>query len=512
MSGARQTLTIDLSNNLLDDLTLTDFTQFPKVIVKFPLSSFGVTNSLLDISADLLDASWILEQLARKAVRITTRVGSGYYQPLVTATLYEPHSDLGSTLTDCALIVGEGENLADPIVDGRIEELRSKIADFEDEIHAMNFRVPEMADWYFVNLVASYGESYYETPDFVVDQVRRFPERRIGFHRSAYSTRLGGSCYASHDAWVVPVGIGLDKFFKETGQKYRLKTFIEGQMVALNGRTVIRAGQLFVTFPARRYFASRVCAGFALTNTEDSWSDGPFGWGMSTGFRDPAAADFGAAQLSHDKFRPAGTERYLVDATGTMIVVDDGMFQHVFSEVAPLNQLQMKNLLTAAGQLAESLSVATGISGSATFDWRTLSDDKFEELCYDIIYAHPKFDSDTIRKFGKVRSRDGGRDIEVQEVPNRFGAQPRRWIFQCKLITDGSSLGKSKVLDIGDMLVQYGANGFGVMTNTVIDSTLYDKLRPVCRDRQVSELHFSRLEIERTLVANPALKKKYFPD
>lgn len=152
------------------------------------------------------------------------------------------------------------------------------------------------------------------------------------------------------------------------------------------------------------------------------------------------------------------------------------------------------------------------VTATAKFDWTSITDDAFENLCFDIIYAHPKFDSDTIRRFGKTRSRDGGRDIEISERTVRFGDRPRKWIFQCKLVTSGSSLGKGKVQDVGDLLAQYSANGFGVMTNVPIDATLYDKLDAICMPRGVEQINMSRLEIERTLVANPALRKKYFPD
>ena len=330
---------------------------------------------------------------------------------------------------------------------------------------------------------------------------RSDPERRVGFHRSAWSNRIGAGCYASHDAWVRPVEVDLDHFFKVTGQRYRLESFSEGNLIALNGRQFLDAGQVFVPFPARRYFASQVCAGFSMSDGEDSWSEGPFGWGMEAQYQRPSAGGFIG---SHP-------ERFLVDATGTMIVVNDGMFSHVFSKVLPLSQRVIKGLLAGASQLSDTLATAAGISATARFDWTLISDEAFENLCFDIIYAHPKFDSDTIKRFGRARSRDGGRDIEVSEGAVRFDKKPRKWIFQCKLINDGSSLGKNKVPDVGDMLTQYAAGGFGVMTNAPIDATLYDKLEAVCSARDVGQMHMSRLEIEHALVANPSLRKKYFP-
>ncbi|GAB0426363.1 hypothetical protein ECZU41_51190 [Escherichia coli] len=38
-----------------------------------------------------------------------------------------------------------------------------------------------------------------------------------------------------------------------------------------------------------------------------------------------------------------------------------------------------------------------------------------------VIHTHPRFNSDTIRKYGKSRSRDGERDIEVYDIPRTAG-------------------------------------------------------------------------------------------
>jgi hypothetical protein len=121
------------------------------------------------------------------------------------------------------------------------------------------------------------------------------------------------------------------------------------------------------------------------------------------------------------------------------------------------------------------------------------------------------FDSSTIRKLGSSRSRDGGRDIEIREAARAPGGKGRKWIFQCKL-TQSNSLGATRVQDIGDMLDQYGAEGFGVMTSALIDATLYDKIDSICGRRSILSLNFSGLELARTLVRNSAIRKRYFPD
>jgi hypothetical protein len=161
--------------------------------------------------------------------------------------------------------------------------------------------------------------------------------------------------------------------------------------------------------------------------------------------------------------------------------------------------------------MASRLSAAAGVSPSLTVDWASLSDEDFEQLCYDLIFLHPKYDTDTIRKLGKSRSRDGGRDIEVFQVSRWPQERPKKWIFQCRLIKNGSSLGATRVLDVGDMLDQYRAQGFGVLTSAPIDATLYDKLDSVCGGRGIEQGHMSVFELERALSRNPIVKNRFFP-
>lgn len=134
---------------------------------------------------------------------------------------------------------------------------------------------------------------------------------------------------------------------------------------------------------------------------------------------------------------------------------------------------------------------------------------KFETLCYDIIYHHPKFDNQTIRKMGKSRSRDGGRDIVVY-TKERLGSPKKQFIFQCKFTKLGSSLTTQKVENISDTVVQYGAQGYGVMTPVVIDSALYDRIDMICKRHHIESDNWSILEIERFIARHPKLKERHF--
>lgn len=87
--------------------------------------------------------------------------------------------------------------------------------------------------------------------------------------------------------------------------------------------------------------------------------------------------------------------------------------------------------------------------------------------------------------------------------------RPEKWIFQCKLILGGKSLSGSKVM-VADVIDQFGSDGFGVMTNEVIDSTLYDKLDSIAERRNIGLQSWDGRRIHRFLASRPDLMKKYF--
>jgi hypothetical protein len=144
--------------------------------------------------------------------------------------------------------------------------------------------------------------------------------------------------------------------------------------------------------------------------------------------------------------------------------------------------------------------------------WDQLDDEQFEELCYDVLDC--KYQPITIQKMGKVRSRDGGRDIVFQtpafQTPLITHKHSVKWIAQCKLIRDGSSLTARKVNNITDIVAQYRAGGFCVMTSGLIDSTLHDRLDDIARNRGIQIDSWCRLKLERFLAQHPELRYRYF--
>ena len=171
---------------------------------------------------------------------------------------------------------------------------------------------------------------------------------------------------------------------------------------------------------------------------------------------------------------------------------------------------EIKNLNSFLYPAYSKVQNLISISISEKCDWLELTDDTFEELCYDILYCHPHFDSSTIQKMGKSRSRDGGRDIVIKtkRTPTK---EQELYIFQCKYFSDKTSLSASKLPNAGNVIMQYGAKGYGVFTTTVIDSTLYDMLEGFKRSMNIdSSFTFSKYELERYLNRHQMIKTKYF--
>jgi hypothetical protein len=325
------------------------------------------------------------------------------------------------------------------------------------------------------------------------EQYAQFPERRLGYFLSPSSRRFGGPCFSSREGWILDREVDIDRYFALTSQTYRRVEFRPAKIVSLGRESVAIADDLLVRFPLAQYVRSQTAARLARDPYDDPWREDPFAW-RSDG-------DAGTQFLQPGCF---------VHRSGSLVIAEDRHALHLLYDTGPLNLSEAERFLRLASQVETMVGGASGLAAPIARDWSSLSDTRFEDLCYDVVRSHPLFDPHTIRKLGKTRSRDGGRDIEVSERRRGQGADPRKWIFQCKLVTDGSSLGARRVVDVGDMLDQYNVQGFGVMTSTAIDATLYDKLSAVCSARQVREMHFSVLELERAVAENPILRHRYF--
>ena len=474
------------------NLRTVDFEGLQTVTVSIAIASLGSANSHISISMSLLDVAWALEKLAAEADSIKISVG-GYFNRQVTAVFKRPKTTFGLALEEIALIFNEDE-VEDPSPElrARFDEIGYQIGDFQDEVAKRAHKCPEVVDWYLADLVL--GANYEwrsEQPDYVRGQFADFPERRFRYFRSAYSHQLGDLCFCSDTGWILSLDVGLDAFFRATGQKYRASEFMEAELLA--GSSVAVASTIAVRFPAKDFLHAASCID-ALMAVQVDDGEAEF----------EAPANRGAAALLE------GQCRLRIHNSGALVIVHDGVAQYLLYGAEPIPHAKLAPLVPRAAASQNRLAELAGLGRSIRCPWAQLNDDQFEELCYDIIRRHPQMKTSSVRKLGKSRSRDGGRDIEAFEVSRSPEERPTKWIFQCKLITTGGSLSGRKLQDVGDTLDQYGADGFGVMTSGPIDATLYDKLDALCARRKVKQHNYSVYELERELLQHADIRYRYF--
>ncbi len=491
VAGRRGRRRFDVDDGPLD-LADVDFANLQTVTVAIAIASLGSANSHINISMSLLNVAWALEKLAAEADSIKISVG-GYFNRQVTAVFKGPKASFGSALEEIALIFNE-DDVEDPSPElrTRIDEIGYQIGDFRDDVARRAHKFPEVVDWYLADLVLGANHEWRsEQPDYVRGQFAEFPERRFRYFRSAYSHQLGDLCFCTDTGWILSPDVALDAFFRATGQKYRASEFMEAELLA--GSAIAVASTIAVRFPAKDFLHAASCID-ALMAVQTDGEEAEF----------EAPANRGAAALLE------GQCRLRIHNSGTLIIVCDGVAQYLLYGAEPIPHAKLAPLVPPAAASQNRLAELAGLGRSIRCPWEQLNDDQFEELCYDIIRRHPQMKTSSVRKLGKSRSRDGGRDIEAFEVTRSPDAKPAKWIFQCKLITTGASLSGRKLQDVGDMLDQHGAAGFGVMTSGPIDATLYDKLDALCGRRKVKQHNYSVYELERELLQHPDLRYLYF--
>lgn len=362
------------------------------------------------------------------------------------------------------------------------------LEEYKENIQKRILKFPELADDYFANLInGAYNEyeSNYDDPEeFRNNILKQNPEHLFGFWKCMYSDTIKQDFYVSSESWIIPPQSDLKKILRKYSsvEDYSLE---EGNMFSLNGGYyVINKNYLLeISFPALAKAFQCVSHAFNQERSLFEQHDWLFHLKSAYLIRISDYANF-----------------VLFTLNGYRIILWD---QHklTFSDINQLNR--------SATSILKITSALIGLKDSISCNWSQLTDESFEELCYDIIYYDPKFDNKTIRKMGKSRSRDGGRDIVVY-THDRIGYKPEKFIFQCKLLKSNSSLTATKVLDISDLIEQYEADGYGIFTSGVIDATLFDKIDRISSKRKLKTILYSKYEMERDLAMLPKLKDRYF--
>jgi len=359
---------------------------------------------------------------------------------------------------------------------------------YKNNIQKRKLKFPELADDYFANLInGAYNEyeSNFDNPEeFRTNILKQTPEHLFGFWKCMYSDTIKQDFYVSSESWIIPPQSDLKEILRQhsAAENFSLE---EGNLFSLDGGYyVVNENYLLrISFPALAKAFQCVSHVF---NQERSFCE-QHNW---------------LHYLNNTCLvRISDYANFVMFTCNDYRIILWDQFKLTFNEINQLNK--------RVNTIFKTTSALIGLKASISCNWSELNDESFEELCYDIIYYDPRFDNKTIRKMGKSRSRDGGRDIVVY-THERIRYKPEKFIFQCKLLKPNRSLTATKVLDISDIIEQYEADGYGIFTSGIIDSTLFDKIDKIANRRNLKTILSSKYELERDLAMLTQIKDRHF--
>lgn len=461
---------LDLQNGWepLDEQALRQvLSDCTELAIDVALPSIGYTNSYLDICDELREAAYVCEYLSNNfecssAERIF-EVRNDRFR--VHIRNFDP-AQLAEALLDIQWALKPSTDYDDGAAS---ERHRDAIDRFEDSLHTTPLHHPHIVDDFFANKV---GGAYYEIPASLAFDANKHPERALGFWKSPYFSDCSEPPYNSMHSTIVPKAIGIEEALKRVGGPSEIYLLHAELLIDQRSARFLSEGFNLV---AR---SPNVHRGISCTNLMD---------------------------LSQELYEFQDIISVRASELKDFAVVETDDYWIVIHDVAEESGESYGKVLA---NIAEKIRGETFIDDSFEIDWRKVDDEVFEEICYDIIYQSATFDRSTICKMGKSRSRDGGRDITVST--NASGRSPRKkYIFQCKALSPDRALTTSTLGYVSEVIEQYGADGYGVLTTGLIDATVYDRLSAITDRRSVELRTFSRMEIERFLARRPALLEKY---
>lgn len=470
------------------------------VTLQIPLPSINSTNSYLDIIWDYLDASFVIETLSNRfSVTKLSKVWDVKHYPVYHLKVE------GFNSTDLSLLlktlIWSFQSPLDQELETDYINYREEINEYEGRVTELRLNHPDVIDDYLANLInGAYYELEYEV---IASQLQHFPERNYGYFSGSKYNNSEEKVLYSTNSWIVPFSISIDEVFGEHKYEGQI-SLLPSHLLMINQKTVAISELGVIELPMGQLLQAVACyEEFSYSRDE---------------YRHKLSLDGNFFQHSpeinnlYGKYpnlvREPNLYKVFTSEFSDFCVVSTGSAQIVLFDIEQIKGHESKKFIDATKQLLSSLEDELVVDADVYVDWSRFDDEMFEKLCYDIIYHSSKFDRNTIRKMGKSRSRDGGRDIVVFTRPIA-AEKPKKYVFQCKLSGRESSINTSNVGSVSDVIDQYGAEGYGLMCNCYIDSTLFDRLDGISSNRRVEVETWSGFEIERFLSRRPALKQRY---
>lgn len=507
----------DIWNNKVNDVTLIKILESEDEIeIVLPLDSIGISNSYLYIVHDYLLVSYFSEKIASfvdvKNGEVTPR--DIYYKDFIIVCTPVDVKKLADCLICFSAFFTDG---IDELPQEDKFSFYDKIDEYELNLEKQCFVFPELINDYWANLInGAYFEmalEYYSEDEFFKETYKRYPEHRYGFWKNPFSKEYNETLYFSTEGWIIPPKSNTNNALKIYSDFEHDLTIEKAEVLNYKGSYVIVSCSSAVWLNKGSLLNSILCTEKILLRNHgeqllitpaESSDEAQFSGYPGDPLQEAESYNSRLNLLDSEKFQ------YYLSEFGDLILVEYLGFSYVFFTRNILSFEELKDLDEYLNPVYSKIQSLIGQSCTENCKWDYLDDDVFEELCYDIIYCHPKFDSSTIQKMGKSRSRDGGRDIIVKTRKTQT-SNSELFIFQCKFYNSSNSLSASKLPNAGNVIMQYGAKGYGIFTSAVIDSTLYDMLDGFERNMKIdTSIRWSKYELERFLNRNKKLKEKYF--
>ncbi|RZK38901.1 MAG: hypothetical protein EOO90_20635 [Pedobacter sp.] len=485
------------------------------ILILFPLQSIGYAQSSLDIMADYLETSFCAENIVPFIAVVIGKVVTKdkYYSYFQIECRASDPSGLFERLMYLYEMLTESLNLYDQ------QDYISFCDDvlvYETTFKKKTLQFPELINGYWANLVNQghfelASESSSSESTYLKKVYKKNPEHRYGFWKSAHDVNFSEIIYFSVGCWIVPPQNNLEKALELYSGVSNSVNLSQAEILRFNNQTIVLNDTSAVYFTHQSDAISAInCIANVLIVEDKPAEKGGATYQFDIFGKKKVARTGRTSSVKDITILPEKYLEFFLSQYGDVIVVKFREFSIVIFPRQSLNFDELKQLYSNLNPVFSKVQKLIANSVEEKCDWSQLNDDSFEELCYDLLYCHPAFDASTIRKMGKSRSRDGGRDIVIKSRKT-LARDAGTYIFQCKFINEKSSLSASKLRDAANVIMQNGAMGYGVFTTGVIDATLYDMLDGFSRNQGIdTSVCFSKYELERHLNIQNSIKEKYF--
>lgn len=491
--------------------------QGEEFFISFPLPSIGFSQSPIDIVRDYAETSFCCEKIAPYISILNSEFfirDKCYTDFKIKCEPINPEELTDTILYFAEMLTQELKEYDD--ID--VISFHDEIFEYEESFDKRVFTFPELINNYWANMInGAYCEiatEYHQSESKFFNKIyRKYPEHRFGFWKSPISLSLKDTVYFSTDNWIIPPKTDIHNALKVYSGVSNIH-LDDADKIEYMGKTILITYSTAIYFKQYNAFVNSLkCVKFALDreiNKDNSSSEkniyqiNLFGEVVNNKPRRKRINYYDDISFDESKIS------YKLSEFGDIITFDYEGYTYVFFSNDFLSFEEIKELNTHLFPAYSKTQHLIETSISEECDWSLLDDNTFEELCYDILCCHPHFYSESIQKMGKSKSRDGGRDIVIKSkrTPSK---ESELYIFQCKYLSGKTSMSSSKIPNAGNVILQYGAKGYGVFTTTVIDSTLHDMLDGFNINNNIdTSFRWSKYELERFLNRNQIIKRKYF--